>query len=114
MGIFDAFVESQGSELSLKELSSKVKGDEKLLSSAHILTLNGDNADYLVERVMRFLSAHKIFKQTATESYKPLPLGMAFGNGPGPGDMIKHLYVIEVVLMVKLLLTLFVAITICK
>jgi hypothetical protein len=58
----------------------------------------GDNADdYLVERVMRFLSTHPIFKQTATESYKPLPLAMAFGTGSVPGDMIKHLYAIEVV-----------------
>lgn len=32
MGIFDAFVEAQGRELSLEELKSKVKGDEKLLS----------------------------------------------------------------------------------
>lgn len=32
MGVFNAFVESQGADLSLKELSSKVKGDEKLLS----------------------------------------------------------------------------------
>lgn len=32
MGVFDAFVQSQGADLSLKELSSKVKGDEKLLS----------------------------------------------------------------------------------
>ncbi|QKX61133.1 uncharacterized protein TRUGW13939_08280 [Talaromyces rugulosus] len=75
MGIFDAFIESQGSEMSLKELSSKVKGDEKLL-----------------KRVMRFLSAHQIFKKTATESYKPLPLAMAFGTGSGPGDMIKHFH----------------------
>lgn len=32
MGIFDAFVESQGKDMSLKELSSNVKGDETLLS----------------------------------------------------------------------------------
>ena len=32
MGVFDAFVQSQGANLSLKDLSSKVKGDEKLLS----------------------------------------------------------------------------------
>jgi hypothetical protein len=39
MGIFDAFVESQGSEMSLKELSSKVKGDEKLLSTVPIILM---------------------------------------------------------------------------
>ncbi|CRG91369.1 Demethylsterigmatocystin 6-O-methyltransferase [Talaromyces islandicus] len=75
MGIFDAFVESEGSEMSLKELSSKVKGDEKLL-----------------KRVMRFLSTQQIFKQTATESYKPLPLAMTFGKGSFPGDLIKHFH----------------------
>lgn len=32
MGVFDAFVQSQSADLSLKELSSKVKGEEKLLS----------------------------------------------------------------------------------
>lgn len=32
MGVFDAFIQSQGADLSLKELFSKVKGDEKLLS----------------------------------------------------------------------------------
>jgi hypothetical protein len=32
MGIFDAFVGSQGKDMTLEELSSKVKGDEKLLS----------------------------------------------------------------------------------
>jgi hypothetical protein len=32
MGVFDAFVEAQGAELSLEELSSKVKGDKNLLS----------------------------------------------------------------------------------
>jgi hypothetical protein len=40
---------------------------------------------------MRFLSAHHIFKQTTSDSYKPLPLAMVFGNGSAPGDMIKHL-----------------------
>ncbi|RJE25001.1 O-methyltransferase [Aspergillus sclerotialis] len=76
MGVFDAFVESKGEEMSLKELSSKVKGDEKLL-----------------KRIMRFLSAHDIFKQTASETYKPLPLAMVFGNGSVAGDMIKHFHV---------------------
>ncbi|KAJ5523606.1 hypothetical protein N7513_013150 [Penicillium frequentans] len=75
MGVFDAFVESQGKEMSLKELSSSVKGDEKLL-----------------RRIMRFLSAHHIFKQTTSDSYKPLPLAMVFGNGSVPGDMIKHFH----------------------
>jgi hypothetical protein len=32
MGVFDAFVESEGAHLSLQELSPKIEGDEKLLS----------------------------------------------------------------------------------
>lgn len=32
MGIFEAFIESQGQEIPLEELSSKVKGDDRLLS----------------------------------------------------------------------------------
>ncbi|KAJ5820599.1 hypothetical protein N7474_006190 [Penicillium riverlandense] len=75
MGIFDAFIKYQGKEMSLKELSSNVKGDEKLL-----------------RRIMRFLSAHHIFKQTTSDSYKPLQLAMVFGNGSVPGDMIKHFH----------------------
>lgn len=39
MGVFDAFVQSQGADLSLKELSSKVKGDEKLLSKNPFVSL---------------------------------------------------------------------------
>lgn len=91
MGIFDAFVESQGKDMTLKELSSKVKGDEKLLSKDSNLMFNWDLADYFVGRIMRFLSSQNIFRQTTSESYKPLPLAMVFGNGSTPGDMIKHL-----------------------
>ncbi|KAL4894331.1 S-adenosyl-L-methionine-dependent methyltransferase [Aspergillus ambiguus] len=75
MGVFDAFVASQGEEMSLEELSAHVKGDKKLL-----------------KRIMRFLSAHHIFKQTSSESYQPLQLAMVFGNGSVPGDMIKHFH----------------------
>lgn len=50
-----------------------------------------DPADYFVGRVMRFLSAHHIFKQTMSDTYEPLPLAMAFGKGSMAGDMIKHL-----------------------
>jgi hypothetical protein len=32
MGIFDAFVETKGAQLTLQELSSKIEGDDKLLS----------------------------------------------------------------------------------
>lgn len=45
MGIFDAFIQSQGADLSLKELSSKVKGDEKLLSKHNFLHCDGSIAD---------------------------------------------------------------------
>jgi hypothetical protein len=48
MGIFDAFVQSQGADLSLKELSSRVKGDEKLLSKYPypILVINALLTDF--------------------------------------------------------------------
>ncbi|KAJ0424828.1 S-adenosyl-L-methionine-dependent methyltransferase [Aspergillus carlsbadensis] len=75
MGIFDAFVESKGAQLTLQELSSKIEGDDKLL-----------------KRVMRFLCAHRIFKEVAGETYQALPLAMAFGTGSGPGEMIKHFH----------------------
>jgi hypothetical protein len=32
MGIFDAFVEAKGAQLTLQGLSSKIEGDDKLLS----------------------------------------------------------------------------------
>jgi hypothetical protein len=40
---------------------------------------------------MRFLCAHRIFKEVAEKTYQPLPLAMSFGTGSVPGDMIKHL-----------------------
>ncbi|KAL3468031.1 S-adenosyl-L-methionine-dependent methyltransferase [Aspergillus heterothallicus] len=76
MGIFDTFVDSHGAALTIQELSSKTRGDDKLL-----------------QRVMRFLCAHRIFKETAKETYQPLPLAMAFGTGSVPGNMIKHFHV---------------------
>ncbi|KAL3479808.1 S-adenosyl-L-methionine-dependent methyltransferase [Aspergillus californicus] len=79
MGIFDAFVESQGGHLTATELALKTKGDENLLSMAP-------------ERVMRFLCAHGLCKETAKETYKPLPLAMMFGSRSVPGDMIKHFH----------------------
>ncbi|KAF3405118.1 Demethylsterigmatocystin 6-O-methyltransferase [Talaromyces pinophilus] len=73
MGVFDAFVQSQSADLSLKELSSKVKGEEKLL-----------------KRVMHFLCAYKVFTQPTSEVYKPAPLAMMLGGMPG--DMVKHIH----------------------
>ena len=45
MGVFNAFVQAQGADLSLKELSSEVKGDEKLLSKGPFLHCDGSVAD---------------------------------------------------------------------
>ncbi|KAH8700469.1 putative O-methyltransferase [Talaromyces proteolyticus] len=75
MGVFDSFVEAQGTEMTLAELSSKTKGDEALL-----------------KRIMRYLCAHHIFKETTQNTYQPLPLAMIFGTGSVPGDMIKHFH----------------------
>ncbi|CAI7654714.1 unnamed protein product [Penicillium pancosmium] len=86
MGIFEAFIESQGQEIPLEELSSKI--------------LHEEPANDVAERIMRFLSTQNIFKQTTSGSYKPLPLAMVLGNGSPPGDMIKHLWEFPVILMV--------------
>ncbi|KAL4789342.1 S-adenosyl-L-methionine-dependent methyltransferase [Aspergillus venezuelensis] len=95
MGVFDAFVDFQGNEMTLDELSQRVKGDEKLLSRCPTHYLVGrvmpcQMSNYREERVMRFLCAHQLFTQPARESYKPLSLALAFANGSGPADMIKH------------------------
>ncbi|KAJ5692331.1 hypothetical protein N7462_001754 [Penicillium macrosclerotiorum] len=73
MGIFDAFSQSKNAEMTLNELSLQTKGDEVLL-----------------KRVMRFLCSHQIFQETENQTYRPLPLGMAFGSVAG--DMIKHFH----------------------
>ncbi|KNG80844.1 O-methyltransferase [Aspergillus nomiae NRRL 13137] len=75
MGIFDAFVTSNGAEMTLGELSSKTKGDLELL-----------------ERIMRFLCSHKICKETDAETYRPSQIAMLFGTGSVPGDVIKHFH----------------------
>ncbi|KAL5045349.1 hypothetical protein BDW71DRAFT_215215 [Aspergillus fruticulosus] len=64
MGIFNAFVESGGAEMTAQELSSKTKGDETLL-----------------KRVMRVLCAHRVYEATAAGTYRPLPPAMALTSG---------------------------------
>ncbi|KAL4996618.1 S-adenosyl-L-methionine-dependent methyltransferase [Aspergillus recurvatus] len=75
MGIFDAFVESGGAEMTAQELSSKTKGDETLL-----------------KRVMRVLCAHRVYEATAAGTYRPLPPAMALTSGSVPENLIKHLH----------------------
>ncbi|KAE8369973.1 S-adenosyl-L-methionine-dependent methyltransferase [Aspergillus caelatus] len=75
MGIFDAFVTSNGAEMTFADLSSKTKGDVELL-----------------KRIMRFLCSHAIFKETSSETYRPSQTAMLFGTGSVPGDMIKHFH----------------------
>ncbi|KAB8222891.1 S-adenosyl-L-methionine-dependent methyltransferase [Aspergillus novoparasiticus] len=75
MGIFDAFVTSNGTDMTLEELSSKTKGDVELL-----------------KRILRFLCSHNICKETSTETYQPSQIAMLYGTGSVPGDMIKHFH----------------------
>ncbi|KAL6230589.1 hypothetical protein BDW75DRAFT_244672 [Aspergillus navahoensis] len=75
MGIFDAFVESGGGEMTAQELSSKTKGDEELL-----------------KRVMRVLCAHRVYEATAAGTYRPLPPAMALASGSMPDNLVKHLH----------------------
>ncbi|KAF5856206.1 hypothetical protein ETB97_007707 [Aspergillus alliaceus] len=75
MGIFDAFAASNGAEMTLAELSSKTKGDEKLL-----------------KRILRLLCSHTICKASSNDTYQPLPMVMMLANGSVAGDMIKHFH----------------------
>ncbi|KAL4936765.1 hypothetical protein BDV06DRAFT_85935 [Aspergillus oleicola] len=81
MGIFDVFIEAEAEggkgEVTVVELleNEKTKGDEVLL-----------------KRVMRFLCAHSLFKETAPETYKALPMALLFGKGSIFGAMIKHFH----------------------
>ncbi|BCS18467.1 uncharacterized protein APUU_11296S [Aspergillus puulaauensis] len=75
MGVFDAFAESGGAEMTAQELSSKTKGDDALL-----------------ERVLRFLCAHRLCKETAPATYKPLPQAMMFAGVSVPASMIRHFH----------------------
>ncbi|KAL4934244.1 S-adenosyl-L-methionine-dependent methyltransferase [Aspergillus undulatus] len=75
MGVFEAFVDAGGKELTAAELLSKAKGDEALL-----------------KRVMRFLCAHDICKETSPETYEPLPMAMLFGTNSVFSGMIKHFH----------------------
>ncbi|KAL4869739.1 hypothetical protein BDV12DRAFT_184892 [Aspergillus spectabilis] len=78
MGIFNAFAEAQGAELTLEELPSKTKGDVELLNTTHHALS---------------LRKNRICNETGKETYQPLPLAMAFGDNTAPGAMIKHFHV---------------------
>ncbi|KAL4947184.1 S-adenosyl-L-methionine-dependent methyltransferase [Aspergillus filifer] len=79
MGVFDAFANSGSSTLNLPELSSKTKGDEKLLA-----------------RVMRFLSAYDMFQEVGSQEstsipvYKATPVALALAHGTAESAIFKH------------------------
>ncbi|KAL4959766.1 S-adenosyl-L-methionine-dependent methyltransferase [Aspergillus stella-maris] len=79
MGVFDAFLDSGSSGLSLSELSSKTKGDEKLLA-----------------RLMRFLSAYDVFREAGTvifssiPLYKATPIALTLAHGTAESAIFKH------------------------
>lgn len=49
----------------------------------------------VAERVLRFLCAHRLCKETAPATYKPLPQAMMFAGVSVPASMIRHLYVLR-------------------
>ncbi|KAI9039209.1 uncharacterized protein KD926_009843 [Aspergillus affinis] len=72
MGVFDAFAAAGGAELTVDELNEKTKGDKALLV-----------------RIMRLLSANRLFTETGVDKYRPQPLALGFATGAPPGEMIK-------------------------
>ncbi|KAE8381897.1 S-adenosyl-L-methionine-dependent methyltransferase [Aspergillus bertholletiae] len=77
MGVFDAFAAAGGTELTVDELNEKTKGDKDLLV-----------------RVMRLLSANRLFTETGVGKYQPQPLALAFATGAPPSDVIKNFHMI--------------------
>ncbi|KAJ5640818.1 O-methyltransferase [Penicillium herquei] len=76
MGVFNAFAQAEDSkELTLEELDEKTKGDKQLLF-----------------RIMRHLSACKIFTLVDGSKYRPSPLALTLADGSPVGDCIKHFY----------------------
>ncbi|KAL2829384.1 S-adenosyl-L-methionine-dependent methyltransferase [Aspergillus pseudoustus] len=72
MGIFEAFIAAPSHELTISELSTKAKGDDKLIS-----------------RIMRFLAAHDIFEATGPEKYKATRFVLALKQGtPLPDTLV--------------------------
>ncbi|RAK76343.1 O-methyltransferase [Aspergillus fijiensis CBS 313.89] len=78
MGIFDAFAAAgPGAELTADELNAKTKGDKDMLV-----------------RIMRLLSANRLFTETAAEKYQAQPFALAFATGAPPSEVIKNFHMI--------------------
>ncbi|KAJ5104578.1 O-methyltransferase [Penicillium alfredii] len=75
MGIFDAFAAAGGAALTIDELNDneKVKGDKDLLIGLSATV-----------RVMRLLSANRLFTETEVYKYQPQPLALGFATGAPP------------------------------
>ncbi|KAE8340116.1 hypothetical protein BDV24DRAFT_152309 [Aspergillus arachidicola] len=73
MGVFDAFAAAGGAELTVNELNEKTKGDKDLLDKGHFSF-----------RIMRLLSANRLFTETGVDKYQPQPLALVFATGPRP------------------------------
>ncbi|KAB8214989.1 S-adenosyl-L-methionine-dependent methyltransferase [Aspergillus novoparasiticus] len=77
MGVFDAFAAAGGAELTVNELNEKTKGDKDLLV-----------------RIMRLLSANRLFTETGVDKYQPQPLALGFATGAPPSEVIKNFHMI--------------------
>ncbi|KAL3468555.1 S-adenosyl-L-methionine-dependent methyltransferase [Aspergillus heterothallicus] len=64
MGIFEAFIDAPSHELSISELSTKAKGDEKLIA-----------------RIMRLLVTFETFEDTGPDTYKATPFALSLKKG---------------------------------
>ncbi|KAJ5927868.1 O-methyltransferase [Penicillium verhagenii] len=77
MGVFDAFAAAGGAELTVDELNEKTKGDKDLLV-----------------RIMRLLSANRLFSETGVDKYQPQALALGFATGTPPCEVIKNFHMI--------------------
>ncbi|KAJ5586890.1 S-adenosyl-L-methionine-dependent methyltransferase [Penicillium hispanicum] len=78
MGIFDAFAAAGGAELTVDELNEKTKGDKDLLV-----------------RIMRLLSANRLFTETGVDKYQPQPMALGFATGAPPSEVALVLVFLE-------------------
>ncbi|KAL2852240.1 S-adenosyl-L-methionine-dependent methyltransferase [Aspergillus pseudodeflectus] len=74
MGIYEAFSASPLHELTIAELTTKVKGDEKFIS-----------------RIMRLLEAHDFFEETRPANYRAAPLALALRKGTNMAENLVFL-----------------------
>ncbi|OGM46845.1 O-methyltransferase [Aspergillus bombycis] len=86
MGIFDAFADAGGTELTLDDLNEKTKGDKDLLGKRPFWF-------EITVRIMRLLSANRLFTEIGVDKYQPQPLALGFAAG-APSEVIKNFHMV--------------------